>query len=202
MKKLTMPASQHFAKPEIDFMKTKLEMFKRLDENNGLRDADPDFKKALPRIGGSIKTTAEMLLKLLIKKLKQGKLQSLQTVSFTYSYFIKHIDSRLKKSALKEHFIRLCDTYKSVLSKRYRGLLTLPTKTINCITIEFAPGVLQFTEPAYNQLTNMDVKPFRLNLSSAPLNSQVTHNTPAISAERTGSVQKISDAFGAFFRST
>lgn len=201
MKKLTMPASQYFAKPEIDFMKTKLEIFKRLDENNQIRDSDPELKKAFPRIGGSIKTTVELLLKLLIKKLKQGKLQSLQTISFTYSYFIQHIDSRLKKSALKEHFIRLCDTYKSILSKRYRGLLTLPTKTINCITLEFAAGVLQFTEPVYNQLTKMEVKPFRLDLSPAPLNSQVTH-TPAVSAERTGSVQKISEAFGAFFKAT
>lgn len=198
MKKLSMPASQHFAKPEIDFMKTKLEIFKRLDENNQLRDADPAFKNALPRIGGSIKTTIEMALRMLIKKLKQGKLRSLETLSFTYSYFIRHIDSRLKKSALKEHFIRLCDTHRSILSKRYRGLLTLPDKTVNCITIEFAPGILQFTEPVYNELTKMSVKPLNLNPTPAP----VIHNTLSISEDRTGTVQKISDAFGSFFRRT
>lgn len=198
MKKLTLPASQHFAKPIIDFMKTKLEIFKRLDDNNVLRDSDPDLKKALPRIGGSIKTTAELLLKLLIKKFNQGKLQSLQ-LSFTYSYFIRHIDSRLKKSAIKEHFIRLCDTFKSVLSKRYRGLLALPTRIVNCITIEFTPGIIQFTEPAYNKLADMEVKPFRLNLTPAPINPQPAHTSPA-SVERSGGVQKISDAFGAFFK--
>lgn len=192
-----MPASQHFAKPEIDFVKTKLEIFKRLDENNQLRVADPALKKALPRIGGSIKTTIEMALKLLIKKFKQGKSSSLHTLSFTYSYFIQHIDSRLKKSALKEHFIRLCDTHKAILSKRYRDLITLPGKTVNCITIEFSSGVIQFTQPEYNKLAEMDIKPTKLSLS----NSQII-NKSTVSDERTGGVQKISDAFGAFFRRT
>ena len=85
MQTLTMPASQYFAKPIIDFVQSKIEIMKRLDENNRLRDADESLKATLPRIGGGVKTTAEKLLQLFIKKFKAGKLGTNFKLSFTYT---------------------------------------------------------------------------------------------------------------------
>lgn len=198
MDKLTMPVSEHFAKPVVDFIKSKIEIMKRLDENNRLRDADPDFKATLPRIGGGIKTTAEKLLQLFIKKLKKGS--NGLSLSFTYSYLIQHVDGRAKKSALKEHLIRLCTSFKSILSRRYRDTITLPGRICNCITIEFAPGVLQYTEPRYNQLHDIDLSRTssrtNVSLNLNPQKSQVIHNGEA----RTGGFSKIGEIDFSFLK--
>ncbi|WP_394992646.1 hypothetical protein [Emticicia sp.] len=198
MDKLTMPVSKYFSKPVVDFIKSKIEIMKRLDENNRLRDADVDFKATLPRIGGGIKTTAEKLLQLFIKKLKQGS--NGLSLSFTYSYFIQHVDGRAQKSALKEHLIRMCNSYKSILSKRYRDTLTLPGRICNCITIEFAPGVIQYTVPSYNQLHDIDLNHpaprSNVSLNLNPQKSQVIHSREA----RTGGFSKIGEIDFSFLK--
>lgn len=204
MDKLTMPISQHFAKPIIDFIATKLEIMKRIDANNQLRSIDETLKEEFPRIGGGIKTTAEKLIQLLIKKMKKGESNG-SSISFTYSYFIQHVDGRVQKSALKQHFIRLCTSCRPILSKRCRGLLTLPSRIINCITIEFTPGVIQFTSPAKNKVQDMDFSstptPRKVSLNLNPNNPQkstVVHSFAQLFSE----ASKNSTLFSSFLKPT
>lgn len=182
MQKLTMPLSKYFVGPIIDFIATKIEIMKRLDENNRLRNADDALKATLPRIGGGIKTTAEKLIQLLIKKFKVGESDG-SKLAFTYSYFIQHADGRVQKTALKQHFIRLCDAYRPILSRRSRGQLTLPNRIVNCVSLELSPGIIQYTNPIRNKVHHIDLtttptprpKP-NLDPNPKPIQSRLIHS--------------------------
>ncbi len=205
MQKTTVFISDHINKPKLDWVKMKIEAFKRLDENNRIR-SDEDFKLMYPRAGEHIFKTVEKLITLFRKKFDQGKLDGFK-LKFTYSYFKKHCDSRYTVRTFINHFNTIADSFNSIFSVRMRDTLKLPGRECNCTMIEFAPGIVQYTDARMNAIHDMaaptgvqyaNVSP---NAASAPrdsygINSKV-FTTPD---ERAGGAKKFGDLLGSFFK--
>lgn len=108
----------------------------------------------LPNISGSIETTIEKLIAFFMKEFRKGKVLLNNTMRFTYSYFQGFYNgeqdltiNRVCSNTLKNHFRNISRAYKSLFDNKYRGVLSLPDRSCNCIVLTLAPNFIQYKDP-------------------------------------------------------
>lgn len=204
MQKTAIPISDVINRPKLNWLKMKIEAYKRLDENNRMKQ-DEAYKDKLPRIGDHIYRTVDKLITLYIKKFGKGEIKD-QKLRFTYSYLKKHADSRYCVRTFMNHLNTIASAYHSIFSNKFRDTLGLPNKDCNCVCLEFAPGVVIFENPAHNAIHLSDFKvPIKYgnvssNEKSAPtVPYYLNKNLFAHPDERAGGAKKLGDLLGGLF---
>lgn len=208
MNKNTIEIASYLNKPKLDWLAMKIECFRRLDENNRIRDADEAFKSMYPRIGDHIYRTVEKLISLYRKKFEKGQLEGF-SFKFTYSYFKRHAESKYVIKTLINHFNTLMTGFNSIFSKRQRDTLKLPNRDgCNCVLVEFAPGIVKYTNPKYDAIHNLPMTPvvlqtdykgaYRPAISPQALRSP-EHRTDSVQRLGEG-LGKLEGSLGAFFK--
>ena len=204
MNKSTVPISDVINKPVLDLLKMKLEAFKRMDENNRIRK-DEAYRDKFPRIGDSVFRTVEKILTLFRKKFEQGQVKA-NKLKFTYSYFKKHANSRYCERTFLNHLNTLCGAFQKIFKLRERDTLGIPGKDCVCVCIEFAPGIMQFKNAAYNEIYAGDFK-VKVKYANVSPNEKSGTTMPYLNkdlfappSERTGGAKSIGSLLGGLFK--
>lgn len=197
MNKNTIEIATLVNKPKLDWLAMKIECFKRLDENNRIRDADAELRSIYPRIGDHIYRTVEKLISLYRKKFESGQLQG-GNFKFTYSYFKRHAESKYVIKTLINHFNTLMLGFNSIFSKRQRDTIKLPNRDgCNCVLVEFAPGIVKYTNPKFDAIHNLPMYPVALRVDkTAAYKPAISPQALRSPEDRAGGVRRLGDSLG------
>jgi hypothetical protein len=193
-----VPISSAINKPKLDWLNTKLEAFRRLTDNNKIRENE-EFASLYPRCGNSIFVTVDRLLALYKKKFERGETSGFR-LKFTYGYFKQHCMSTLSIRTFINHFNTIAKAYKSIFKIRERDVLKLKERDCNCVAIEFSPGIIQYTNPSYSKLHEDDPAPNVVQLNVTDKRILALRMPQTGSPSREGGTKKISSLISGFFK--
>ncbi|HEY1061895.1 MAG TPA: hypothetical protein VGE44_09420, partial [Daejeonella sp.] len=130
------------------------------------------------------------------KKFERNQLDGFK-LKFTYGYFKRHAESKYVIKTLINHFNTLCAAFNSIFKVRQRDTLKLPDRDCNCVMVEFAPGIVCYTNPAYNQLHDLPSSPLVLRSDAkVPVHAPFSPSVLASPEQRTEGILRLGDSLG------